>query len=57
MMIRTMTRQKVAIELIRQGLVHPSKWSRLLQNPMVEYRLRYFKGNLIYDYKGKSQKR
>ena len=52
-----MTRQKVAIELIRQGLVHPSKWSRLLQNPTVEYKLRYIKGDLIYGTKRNAKKR
>ena len=55
--IRTTKGEDIAIELIKQGLVHPSKWARLLQNPMVGYKLRYIKGDLIYDYKRKSQTR
>ena len=55
-MIRTMTGQDVVIELITQGLVHKSKWARLLQNPMVGYKLKYCKGDLIYGYKRKPQK-
>lgn len=47
----------IVIELIKQGLVHKSKWSRLLQNPMAGYKLKYCKGDLIYDYKRKSQTR
>lgn len=56
MIIRTMTGQDIAIELIKQGLVHPSKWARLLQNPMVGYKLRYYKGDLIYGYERISKK-
>ena len=32
--IRTMTGQDIAIELIKQGLVHKSKWSRLIVERM-----------------------